>query len=339
MNNPIRILLTGASGTVGREIVSQLCDLIDKPEITVFDKKSKKATSFFYKYKNKIKIVYGDISDKDHVFDVCKNKDIVIHLAAIIPPLADKMPKLAKKVNVIGTKNLIEGLKKFSPDAFLLYSSSISVYGDRVKDPWIKVSDKLIPSERDEYAITKIEAENLIKSSNLNYTIFRLTAIMGNNNHKASNIMFHMPLDTKMEIATPSDTARAFIKSIYKTEKLNKHIYNLSGGEKCRISYKEFLSRSFLIFGLGNVAFIENSFATKNFHCGYYEDGDILNDILKFRENTLDDYFKNLEKSVPLVQKIAAKLFRRIIINNMQKKSEPYIAVKRKNELDINHYF
>jgi len=101
------------------------------------------------------------------------------HLAAIIPPLADKMPALAEAVNITGTKNLVECTEKFSPEAFFLYASSISVYGDRNSNPWIKVSDPLRPSYRDEYARTKIEAEKIVMSSRLKWTIFRLTAIMG----------------------------------------------------------------------------------------------------------------------------------------------------------------
>jgi len=58
--------------------------------------------------------------------------------------------------------------------------------------------------------------------------------------------------------------------------KLNKKIFNLFWREKCRISYCDFLSHSFEIYGLGNPDFKENSFARKNFHCGYYADGDIL---------------------------------------------------------------
>jgi nucleoside-diphosphate-sugar epimerase len=339
MSTPIKVLVTGASGTVGREVVNQLCRLPGKPEITVFDKISKNSFQFFSGKSKQIHIIYGDISNKENVSKACKDKDIVIHLAAVIPPLADKLPQLAKNVNILGTKNLVECIEEFSPNAFIIYASSISVYGDRVSDPWIKVTDKLVASDRDEYALTKIEAEKIITSCKLKWSIFRLTAIMGDNNHKASGIMFHMPLETKIEIATPVDTARAFVNAIYHQDVLNKNIYNLGGGEKCRITYMEFLSRSFNIFGLGEVDFHENSFAKRNFHCGYYKDGDILNNMIDFRKDTIDDYFKSVERSIPLFQKGAATLFRKIIKKNLQKQSEPFAAIKNKNETDIKHYF
>ena len=337
--NMKRILLTGASGTVGKEVLRQLCESTDKYVITVFDRKTKFSESLFKRYRNIITVVFGDISAKNEVSGVCSNKDIVIHLAAIIPPLADKEPALARAVNITGTRNLIQCIEEKSPDAFFLYSSSISVYGDRCSDPWIKVTDPLLPSDRDEYARTKIEAEKLVMNSRLRWSIFRLTAIMGVNNHKPSEIMFHMPLESKMEIATPGDTGRAFVYAIGSTDELNGKIFNLSGGEKCRITYSEFLSRSFEIFGLGKLDFRENSFAGKNFHCGYYEDGDILNDILGFRKETIDDYYITLDKNVSLFQKIPTILFRTIIKYNLQKKSEPLAALKANNKTEIEHYF
>jgi nucleoside-diphosphate-sugar epimerase len=334
-----RILLTGASGTVGNEVMRQLCESVDKHDITVFDLKTKLSQTLFKKYRRKINVVFGDITDKNVVSKVCNDKHIVIHPAAIIPPLADKYPSLAKAVNVTGTRNLIECIEEQSPDVFFLYSSSISVYGDRCKNPWIKVADPILPSDRDEYARTKIEAENIVRNSAINWSIFRLTAVMGIDNHKASELMFHMPLDSKMEIATPGDAGRAFVNAIGHTGDLVGKIFNLSGGEKCRILYRDFLSRSFKIFGLGELDFKENSFAGRNFHCGYYEDGDILNDILAFRRDTIDDYFVTLEKNLSLFQKISTILFRRLIKQNLQKKSEPLAAVKANNEKDIQHYF
>jgi len=334
-----RVLLTGASGTVGKEVLKQLCELSDNVEITVFDKKSAATKSFYRKFRRKINLIYGDISVKDEICRACKNIDLAIHLAAIIPPLADILPKLATRVNITGTKNLVECIEEYSPEAFLLYSSSISVYGDRIVDPWIKTTDPLTPSDRDEYAKTKIAAENIILNSRLKWSVFRLTAIMGISNHKPSGIMFHMPLDSYMEISTPADTGRAFVNSLNHLNEINKKIFNLSGGEKCRIFYRDFLSRSFEIFGLGKADFAENSFATKNFHCGYYADGDMLNDLLDFRRETIDDYFESLKKSISPVRKIMTSIFRRIIKHSLQKKSEPLTAFHEDDRRDLKHYF
>jgi nucleoside-diphosphate-sugar epimerase len=331
------ILLTGASGTVGLEVLKQLSKQLDKYSITVFDKKSKKSYKKLKPFRNKVEIIWGDIIDNNDIEKVSHKKKIVIHLAAIIPPLADKEPDLSWKVNVEGTKNLIESLEKYSPNSFLLYSSSISVYGDRLKIPWIKVGDSLIPSKDDEYAVTKIAAEKIIKNSKLDWTIFRLTAIMGE--HKISELMFHMPLDTPLEIATPEDTARAFVNALNKKEQLSKKIFNLGGGEKCRIKYKDFLDISFKIAGLGKPDFPEKAFAEKNFHCGYYADGDELENILHFRKDTIKSYFEKQKEKSGHCQKFLTYIFKRFIIKQLISKSEPLRSYLSKNIDSIQRFF
>lgn len=335
--NKINILLTGASGSVGYQVLKQLHEQKERFNISIFDTKTKKTVKKFKPFKNSLEITYGDIAQIDEVKKVCKGKDVVIHLAAIIPPLADENSKLAFKVNTLGTENLIKYLEILSPNCFFLYSSSISVYGDRLKDPKITVNDPLKPSEGDEYAKTKIAAEKIIEQSKLDWSIFRLSAIMGN--HKISKLMFHQPLETIMEIATPEDTARAFVRAIDKKEKLSKQIFNLGGGGQCCIIYKDFLIRSFSIFGLGKPNFPPKTFAEKNFHCGIYTDGDKLEQILKFRTDTLESYFNKEKLKVSWWQKSLTYVFKTMIKKYLLKQSGPYLAYKTKDKAQLAHYF
>lgn len=329
------ILLTGASGTVGFEVLKQLIEN-GHYQITVFDKKTQLSKEKLEPFSNKVDLIYGDIS-KPQDLEAIKNIDVAIHLAALIPPFADEHPELAKKVNTEGTKNLLRQLEKQSPKAFFMYSSSISVYGDRIETPYIEVGDALIPSEGDAYAATKIASEKLVKESNLDWTIFRLAAIMGN--HKLSKLMFHQPLNTALEIATPRDTARAFVNGIEKQQALSKKTFNLGGGESCRISYEHFLERSFAIFGLGAVDFPEYAFADKNFHCGFYADGEDLENIVHFRKDSLEDYFEMEAEKVSAFKKAAASLFKKPIKWFLLRKSEPYQAFKTKDAKQLHHYF
>ncbi|MFD2575090.1 NAD-dependent epimerase/dehydratase family protein [Haoranjiania flava] len=331
------ILLTGGGGTVGFEVLKQLTGLSDKYTTTVFDVFSKVNRKKFASLNNNFSIVYGDITQKEAVRKVCRNVDVVIHLAAIIPPLADEKPELAYKVNVEGTKNLLDSLQELSPDAFFMYSSSISVYGDRLTEPAIKVGDALQPSEADYYAETKIACEELIKQTRLDWTIFRLAAIMGN--HKISKLMFHMPLATSLEIATPADAARAFVNGIEQRPVLNKRIFNLGGGEKNRTTFRKFLDRSFDVFGLGKADFPEKTFAEKNFHCGYYADGADLENIVHFRQDTLDTYFEDVKKNVNPFVRILTKPFAGFIKKQLVKKSEPLAAMRNKDGKLISRFF
>ena len=329
------ILLTGASGTVGFEVLKQL---LEKKcyKISVFDKKTKLSVEKLKRFENQVNLIFGDITNPSDLNKI-PNIDVVIHLAAIIPPLADDHPELAQKVNTQGTQNLIHKLEKQAHQVFFIYSSSISVYGDRIQNPYIKVGDPLIPSDGDAYAETKIAAEKILQESQLDWSIFRLAAIMGN--HKISKLMFHQPLDTALEICTPRDTARAFVNAIDKQAELSKKIFNLGGGESCRIGYKHFLERSFAIFGLGELDFPEHAFADKNFHCGFYDDGDALENIVHFRKDSLEDYFQMESEKVSDFKKRAASAFKKPIKWFLLKKSEPYKAFKTQDAKQLHHYF
>lgn len=332
------VLITGGSGTVGNSVIKLLLKTKDY-HVTCFDLYSKKSASFYRSFKTNITIIYGDIRNAELVSQVIQHQDIVIHLAAIIPPAADQFPDLTYQVNVLGTQNLIDAISCSSRRPFLLYASSVSVYGDRLKNPFISATDILKPSEWDEYGNTKVEVEKRIQNSSIDWTIFRLTAIMGARNHKIGPLMFHMSLDTPMEIATPEDTARAFVQAIEQTKELNHHIYNLSGGERCRIIYRDFLRRSFQLSGLGDLDFPDKTFAEKNFHCAYFLDGDDLENLLHFRHDTIETFFEQFKAGVSPIQKMVTKLFRKWIKRRLLRKSEPYRAYRLRNEIEMIHYF
>lgn len=339
MQNASKILITGASGTIGTELLKKLCQHGNDYDINVFDIDTKQTRRRLKAFEGKFNIFYGDIGEPGAVDTACLGRDVVIHLAAIIPPLADENPELAGRVNLQGTMNLVKALENRSPGAFLIYASSVAVYGDRLENPEIRVSDSLKNSEGDMYAATKIMAEEHIRNSKLHWSIFRLTAIMGINNHKISKLMFHMPLNTPMEIATPEDTGRAFAEAIRHKKELSNGIFNLSGGKTCRIYYNDFLARSFRIFGLGKLNFPHYAFADRNFHCAYFADADELENILHFRRDSIENYFEKVRRSVSSAQRNITKIFSYIIKFHLSKQSEPLQAVRSHNRRLLLRFF
>lgn len=335
----MKILITGGSGSIGRQVILQLVAAATNNEITAFDIGNPKNKRFYNRFKERIRVVYGDIRDAKAIEAVCKNMDVVLHLAAIIPPLADEQPELTHQVNVDGTRHLLHALEVHSPDAFFLYTSSVSIYGDRLQSHWINVGDPVRPSFGDEYAETKIAAEELVRTSRLRWCIFRLSAIMGINTHQISGLLFHMPLATPLEITTNIDAARAIVKALSHTSELNLGIFNLGGGANCRILYQDFLDRSFALAGLGDARFPVGAFAEKNFHCGYYQDGDALEAILHFRQDTLETYFARFEASVSPPQRLVTRLVRRWVKWYLLQQSEPYKAFKQKDEKAMARFF
>jgi nucleoside-diphosphate-sugar epimerase len=290
----MNVLLTGAFGNVG---LSTLRELVEKDyQVRVFEVYNRKNKNIAKKFKNEIEVIWGDIRNKNDVNSAVQNQDVVIHLAAIIPPLADANPSLAESVNVGGTMNILDAIRNQKHKPKLIFTSSIAVYGDRRYDPMIKVSDALAPSKGDYYAITKITAENLIRKSDIEFAIFRLTYITSLDKLNMDPLMFHMPLDTFIEICDTKDVGQALVKAI-ECDEIWGETYNLAGGKQCRTTYRKYLNDMMEIFGLGRNFLPEEGFAEKDFHCGFM-DTEKSQNLLKYQTHTLDDYYNEVKKKI-----------------------------------------
>lgn len=332
----MKILLTGASGTIGIEIFKQLV-FAKSIELIVFDLGTRHNNITFEPFRKYIHLIYGSLTNPSDIEKIPAGVDAVIHLAALIPPASGKKPETTRQINVEGTRKLITYLEKTSPYAFFIYSSSVSVYGDRIKNPGISVKDKINPGNEDVYGQSKAKAEMIIQESSLDWTIFRLAAIM--KNHKISKLMFHMPLATELEICTPEDTARAFINAMEHKNELNKRIFNLGGGENCRINYQGFLNRSFEMFGLGKLNFPSKAFADYNYHCGIFLDGDKLENILHFRKDNLEKYFIYTRLSIKPIIHFLGMMFRPFIKLGLLLSSEPLRAKISNNKKKQSQFY
>jgi nucleoside-diphosphate-sugar epimerase len=335
----MKVLITGASGAIGLEAVRQFQAKGQLANISVFARDSKKNRKLFREFGDQLNVIYGDITDAEATKKAVNGHDLVIHLAALIPTVEDSNDAWVHQVNVGGTENVVRAMEELTPDALLLFSSSVAIYGDRLKDPYIKVGDPLMGQEYDNYSKTKVEAEEIIENSKLNWSIFRLSAIMGIGNHKLNKLMFEVPVDTPMEITTVRDTARAFVHAIEREDQLKHKTFNLGGGEKCRVTFGEFMERAFNAFGMGKFNFPRYTFAEKNFHCGYYADGDDLEEILKFRTDDMDSYFERFDASVPKVQRALTRPVAGPVKFFLAKISEPRKAYKRGDKKMMEYYF
>jgi nucleoside-diphosphate-sugar epimerase len=315
----MKVLLTGAFGNVG---ISTLKELLNKDyDIRVFEVYNRKNREIAKKFKNRIEVIWGDLRNKEDVNNAVQNQDIVIHLAAIIPPLADENQELAESVNVGGTKNILDAIKEQAQKLKLLFTSSIAVYGDRLYNPIIEVSDPLAPSRGDYYALTKISAEKLIRESGVDFAIFRLTYITSVDKLNMDPLMFHMPLDTSIEICDTKDVGLALVNAI-ECEEVWGETLNLAGGNQCRITYREYINDMMEIFGLGRNFLPEEAFAEKGFHCGFMNTNKSQN-LLKYQKHTLGDYYREIKKRIG-PKKHFMPFIKWMIRLNLLKKSEPY---------------
>ena len=151
------VLITGGAGSVGRQLVEMFAEA--GRAVRVFDLPMMDFSGL--EGRDGIDIVKGDITDADGVRAAVGGADAVLHLAAILPPNSERDRELTFRVNVGGTQNIIDAMEQVNPSARLVFTSSISTYGDTSADePPVRVGHS--QSAIDIYADSKIEGEKLI---------------------------------------------------------------------------------------------------------------------------------------------------------------------------------
>jgi UDP-glucose 4-epimerase len=244
-----KILLTGAFGNIGQNTLLQL--LKHEQNIRCFDLKNKanKSASKDLLKIGDFEVVWGDILNKNDVKRALEGIDCIIHLAAIIPPISEKNPDLAYKVNVEGTQNLINASKRLSNKPRFIMASSVSVYGVTMHlEPPVSLNTPLNPS--DNYSRTKVECENMLKQSGLPWLILRLGAVSVDklSNNTDMSILYEIPLEQRIEFVSSRDCGIAFTNAVSIDE--SNRIFLIGGGDDCQLTQKEFLKGFFDAFGL-----------------------------------------------------------------------------------------
>ncbi len=314
----LNILVTGAFGNVGRSTVAAC--LAEGDSVTVLEADTKRtrrlARSLARPWSGRgpaPRIMLGDVRDPEIARRAVAGQDAVLHLAALIPPAADRNPGLARSINVGGTATLIEAARACAGGAHMprfVLASSVAAYGDRISNYWIRSDDALSPSPGDEYGRTKVEAEALLRAAGrateLPFVILRLAAIMWRKKLDPDPLLFSMPLRTKLEICHTEDTGRAFAKAA-RVEGILGRTFDIGGGESCRTDYSSFLDRMLRLIGLGGVSrFPSEAFASSGFHCGWYADSDEAERTLSFRRKGLEDYYAEVAEETRLIRPLAA---------------------------------
>lgn len=106
-----RILITGGSGTLGKEFARQLLEY-DCKEIIIFSRSEVTQVEMKRSYPN-LTYMLGDVRDRNMVRESTRGIDVVFHLAAIKHvSICENQPEEAVKTNIFGTQNIASFAKK-----------------------------------------------------------------------------------------------------------------------------------------------------------------------------------------------------------------------------------
>lgn len=170
MNLPV--LITGGAGSLGRRTAKKF--IAGGWPVRAFDL----PFMDFAELENQegVQIQKGDITDTDAVEEAIAGTAAVIHLAALLPPVSEKDKERTFSVNVEGTRNIVNALSSSESKSVLVFTSSISTYGDTShQNPPIMTSHP--QTGIDIYAESKIAGEHLVVNSNIRFLILRVASI------------------------------------------------------------------------------------------------------------------------------------------------------------------
>jgi len=157
-----RVLVTGGAGLVG----SHIADLLVKEEVAeiiVLDNftRGQMSNLAWAKEHGNVKVVEGDIRDRQILAEVTDGVDIVFHQAAIRITQCAAEPRLALEVMADGTYNVLEAAVNAKVKK-VIAASSASIYGMAEEFP---TTEKHHPyNNRTLYGATKVFNEALLRS-------------------------------------------------------------------------------------------------------------------------------------------------------------------------------
>ena len=173
------VLVTGGFGLVGSATVRRLTDLGCHAVATDLDTAANRSAAA--NLPRGAEARWADLTDHDQAERLVAEvaPDAIIHLAAIIPPLIYRNPKLARRVNVDATATLV-GIAEAQPTPpRWVQASSNAVFGARNPHRFtapLRPEDPMKAS--DLYSAHKIEAEQIVRASSLQWVVLRLGGVL-----------------------------------------------------------------------------------------------------------------------------------------------------------------
>jgi len=161
-----KLLLTGASGFLGRNIIP---DLKQKYSVKTLGRSANND-------------VRCDLSDS--IPDFTESYDVVLHAAgkAHIVPKTEEERETFYKVNLEGTKNLCAGLERAGVPKSFVFISTVAVYG---LDTGEDISEEADLKGNTPYALSKIRAEQYLtdwcSANGVKLSVLRLPLVAGVN--------------------------------------------------------------------------------------------------------------------------------------------------------------
>jgi len=320
----MKVLITGAFGNIGWSATEEL--LSRGHDVRCFDLKTKENLKLAKKIKGEAESVLGDLRNPEDVALAVQDRDVVVHLAFVIPRLSstggnsEEEPEWAREINVGGTQNLIQAIKAQPKPPRMLFASSFHIYGyTQDQAPPRKVTD--LPQPVEHYAHHKVECERMVRESGLDWTIFRLAAALPLRLIVDPG-MFDVALNNRIEFVHTRDVGLAIANAL-EIEEASGKVWHIGGGPACQLTQRQLVEGVLGAVGLGMLP--EQAFPSEPYPTDWLDTAESQR-VLKFQRYTLQDYLQDLKGRLGF-RRTLVWLFNPIIRSWLLSKS-PLMAVK-----------
>jgi nucleoside-diphosphate-sugar epimerase len=275
------VLLTGPFGNVGTAVRREIAGR--GHDVRCFDVPTRKNRA--RAKQAGVDVVWGDIRDAAAVKAAAADRDVVVHLAAIIPPGSIRDPVLAESVNVGGTTNVIAACRAADHPVKVVYTSSLALFGPTQHlAPPRTLADPIVIT--DDYTRHKAKCEDLLHESGLDVAILRLGAVIPIDVLGVIDpLMFEVPLTDRIEFVHPWDVGLAIVHAI-ESDEVWGHTYLIGGGSRCQLYQREIIQKPMEALGIGMLP--DDAFTTKPFHTDWLDTAESQR-VLEFQRYTFDD--------------------------------------------------
>ena len=176
----MKVGVTGASGHIGANLTRVL--LKKKYRVRVLEHDNNRAIDGL-----DVEIIKGSLDDQKSLDNFCHGLDVVFHLAAKISIGSNSFDSLYK-INVEGTKSVVDSCKKAGVKRFIYFSSIHALEHYPLEQP-VDESRPLVQNSPQAYERTKsISTEWVLaqKSNQFDVVILNPSAVLGPIDHKPS---------------------------------------------------------------------------------------------------------------------------------------------------------
>ncbi|MBC7237792.1 MAG: NAD(P)-dependent oxidoreductase [Chloroflexi bacterium] len=238
------ILITGGAGSIGRALVQILS--AEGHAVRVMDLPS--CDFAFAEELPGVQVVRGDILDRALLSAAAAGVDVVLHLAALLPPLSERDRQATWRVNVEGTRALIAALREGGGRGHLVLSSSVCVYGDTSAGDHPPISTEHPCAPFDVYGESKVAAEEAVRESGLPFTILRISGVSVPA-FLAPPDVWPFRADQRIEFVARDDVVAALAACVDNDKVIGRTLH-VAGGATWRMLGQEYVARFNEVMGL-----------------------------------------------------------------------------------------